>query len=271
MDVELTSALADVSVPATVHVNEGQTSAGFTITTHPVSSLASSLITATLGDCPGAEITIGVAPPCVASLNLSVGSVVGGDSILGTVTLTGPAPEGGSQVTLVSSDSELDAPSSVVVPEGETSTQFSIDVAAVPTILESTLDAVLGDCPGVQAELDILAPVLQSLGVSDSTFPLIGGSTTGTVTLSGPAPAGGMAVQLEGSEESIIQGLLGGLLRVVVPNQVVVPEGETSADFNVTGSLTGTIVNLLSDREGSITATLGSTSEDVDVVIEGIL
>jgi uncharacterized protein (TIGR03437 family) len=271
LDVELTSALLDVSVPATVHVPEGQVSVGFTISTHAVSSLVSSLITATVGPCPGVEITIGVEPPCVASLNLSVGSVLGGGSILGTVALTGPAPAGGSEITLVSSDAALNAPLSVLVPEGQTSAQFVVNVAAVPTILHSTLQALLGDCPGVEVELDILAPILQSLGVSQSAFPLLGGSTTATVTLSGPAPVGGLAVQLEGSQESIILGLLGGVLKVLVPNQVVVPAGETSATFNVTASLVGTLTSLLSDHDGSITATLNATVKNVDVVIEGLL
>jgi hypothetical protein len=261
----------DVSVPASVHVLPGEVSAGFTITTNAVSSLISSLITATVGSCPGIQVTIGVEPPCVASLNLSVGSVLGGGSILGTVTLTGPAPAGGSQITLVSSDAALNAPLSVLVPAGQTSAQFTVNLAAVPTILHSTLTALLGDCPGVEVELDILAPILQSLGVSHAAFPLLGGSTTATVTLSGPAPLGGLAVQLEGSQVAVIQGLLGGLLKVLVPTQVVVPAGETTATFNVTASLVGTILNLLSDQEGSITATLNATVKEVDVVIEGIL
>lgn len=104
-----------------------------------------------------------------------------------------------------------------------------------------------------------------------SAFPLIGGSATATVTLSGPAPAGGIAIQLEGSEETIIEGLLSGLLKVLVPNQVIVPEGQTSATFDVTASLEGTLLNLLSDHDGSITATLDATVENVGVVIQGIL
>ena len=106
---------------------------------------------------------------------------------------------------------------------------------------------------------------------SDSAFPLLGGSTTATVTLSGPAPVGGLAIQLEGSQESVILGLLGGLLKVVVPNEVIVPEGATSADFNVTASLLGTLTSLLTDHDGSITATLNATVKDVGVVIEGAL
>lgn len=207
----------------------------------------------------------------LASLTLSVGSVIGGGSVLGTVTLTGPAPAGGSQVTLVSSDAALGAPASVLVPEGQTSAQFLLETEAVPVILASTLEALLGECPGVQVELDILAPILQSLGIADSSFPLIGGSTTATVTLSGPAPAGGIAVQLEGSQESIILGLLGGLLKVVVPTEVVVPEGQTSGTFDVSASLVGTLSGLLSDHDGSITATLGATIKTVDLVIEGAL
>lgn len=66
-------------------------------------------------------------------------------------------------------------------------------------------------------------------------------------------------------------GLLGGLLKVIVPTQVIVPAGATTANFNVTASLVGTLTNLLSDHDGSITATLDGTVKDVDVVIEGLL
>ena len=52
---------------------------------------------------------------------------------------------------------------------------------------------------------------------------------------------------------------------------MVVPEGQTTANFNGTASLIGTLLSLLSDHDGSITATLDMTVKDVNYVIEGIL
>src|SRR6266446_5301713 len=75
-----------------------------------------------------------VTPPTLTSLTLSPSSVVGGPlgSSTGTVTLNGPAPAGGAQVTLSSSDpSVASAPASVTVPAGATSATFTVNTSIV--------------------------------------------------------------------------------------------------------------------------------------------
>ncbi len=155
IDVDLDSSLGPLSVPGSVHIAEGETSASFAIETDPVSSLVSGVITASLSGCSSKTVTVTILSPCVKSLKLSVGSIVGGGSLTGTVTLTGPAPAGGTEVELISSDAKVSVPSSVTVPEGQTSATFMVTTQSVLAILTATIDAVLGDCPGVSVELEV--------------------------------------------------------------------------------------------------------------------
>jgi hypothetical protein len=74
------------------------------------------------------------APPAISlsSLTLNPTSVIGGaQSATGTVTLNGPAPSGGAQVTLSSGNSVASVPSSVTVPSGATSATFTVNTSIV--------------------------------------------------------------------------------------------------------------------------------------------
>jgi uncharacterized repeat protein (TIGR03803 family) len=86
-------------------------------------------------------------------------------------------------------------------------------------------------------------PTLSSL-TFDPTTIVNGGTSTGTVTLSGEAPSGGSVVNLSSNSSFII-----------VPGSVTVPAGATSATFEVT-----TNGFVLSDTAVTITATLGSST-----------
>src|SRR5437773_4081068 len=68
----------------------------------------------------------------VSCLPLSSTSVTGGpQSSTGTVTLSGPAPAGGAQVTLSSSNGAASVPSSVTVPAGSSSANFTVNTSIV--------------------------------------------------------------------------------------------------------------------------------------------
>ena len=168
------------------------------------------------------------------SLSLNKDKVVGGNSVTGTVTLMQPAPAGGIEVTLVSSDTSLvRPPAKVLVPEGETAASFAITTAAVggaiPIIINTgtandnyrapetrlTLLPVLSPAP---------SPSLASVTLQTSSV-VGGGTTTGTVTLTAPAPPGGASVWVNGSMEGQVVTPTGG---------VMVPPGSTSASFTIT-------------------------------------
>ena len=68
------------------------------------------------------------APPLRLELEFNPSAVQAGDRSTGTITLSRPAPQGGAQVNLTS-DEILDVvtfPSSITIPEGETTRQFNV-------------------------------------------------------------------------------------------------------------------------------------------------
>ena len=135
--------------------------------------------------------------PVLTSLGVNPSSVVGGSPSTGTVTLSGPAPAGGAVVSLSSDNtSAATVPASVTVAAGATSATFAVTTSPVSGSTAVTISAVYG---GVTRTAPLtVTPVavgLSSLGVNPSS--VVGGSpSTGTVTLSGPAPAGGAVVSL---------------------------------------------------------------------------
>jgi thermitase len=163
--------------------------------------------------------------PSLSSLSLNPTSVVGGNSSTGTVTLTAPAPSGGFVVNLSSSNTSVaTVPSSVTVPAGATSANFTVATNSVSSATSVTITAAAGGITRT-ATLTVNPPAsnvtLQSLTISPTS--VWGGSTaTGTVTLSGPAPAGGAVVQLRSNSN-----------RASVPSSITIPAGATSARFTI--------------------------------------
>jgi hypothetical protein len=77
----------------------------------------------------------------VAQVTLNPPAVIGGNSAQGTVTLTNPAPFGGLQVALSSSDPSATVPASVTVAAGNNSATFNITTSAVVNSTTSTISA----------------------------------------------------------------------------------------------------------------------------------
>ena len=164
--------------------------------------------------------------PSLNSISLNPTSVVGGNSVTGTVTLTAAAPSGGFVVNLSSSNSSVaSVPSSVTVPAGATSANFTVSTGVVSSSTNVTLTASAGSVART-ATLTVNPPAsniaLEALTISP-TMIIGGNSATGTVTLSAPAPAGGVVVQLRSSNSS----------RASVPSTVTVPAGARSANFTI--------------------------------------
>jgi hypothetical protein len=171
--------------------------------------------------------------PILYGASLSQESVVGGTSLTGIVTLQSPAPPEGTTVTLASSDPELvRPPATVFVPAGATEVEFTVSTSAVSNSARVIIE-IGTDNDGYRAPqvwLTITPPgsptppaSLSSLTLSQSSVPA-GGTVTGTVRLTSPAPAGGAVVTLQGSMEG----------QVIVPPNVTVPAGSISADFSTT-------------------------------------
>jgi hypothetical protein len=183
-------------------------------------------------------------------LTLSVNSLLGGSGTTGTVTLSGPAPAGGAVVTLISGNAAIGIPSTVTVPQGQTTANFNVTTSPVAVILASTIQALFGPCGGVTVNLTVNAPILNALGISPNSVKLLG-NATGTVSLNGPAPTGGITVSL--GSNSIL-----GTLLLNMPASVVIPAGQTSATFNIHPTLS--LGLLLSAVNATITASTGGIS-----------
>ena len=191
--------------------------------------------------------------PSLSSLSLNPTSVVGGNSSTGTVTLTAPAPSGGFVVNLSSSNTSVaTVPSSVTVPAGATSANFTVATNPVSSVTSVTITAAAGGITRT-ATLTVNPPAsnvtLQSLTISPTS--VWGGSTaTGTVTLSGPAPAGGAVVQLRSNSS-----------RASVPSSITIPAGATSARFTIQTRSAFSITTV------TITATYNGVSRSAQLTV----
>jgi hypothetical protein len=90
-----------------------------------------------------ATLTVTQPLPTLTSLTLNPTGVVGGlGSSTGTVTLSAPAPAGGAQVLLSSSNTgAATVPSTVIVPAGATSATFTVRTSGVLIATSSTISA----------------------------------------------------------------------------------------------------------------------------------
>jgi hypothetical protein len=122
--------------PASVTIAAGATSAMFTVSSSAVLTSTTVTVSATYGGATrSASLTVRPAPvpaPTLSSLTLSPTSVVGGlESSRGTVFLSAPAPAGGVQVSLSSSNEAASVPGSVFIPAGASSASFTVDTSIV--------------------------------------------------------------------------------------------------------------------------------------------
>ncbi len=204
----------------------------------------------------GQTITLPVmsAPPvAVSSLRLNPTSVTGGkQSSTGTVTLSGLAPAGGAQVTLSSSNAAASVPSSVTVPAASTTATFTISTSAVAASTPVTISASYGGT-STSASLTVMPPPLPTVSsLTLNPTSVTGGtqSSTGTVTLSGPAPAGGAQVTLSSSNAA-----------ASVPSSVTVPAGSSSVTFTVNASI------VLISTSATISASYNSTTQTASLAV----
>jgi hypothetical protein len=226
--VRIISDMPGVEVPATVTIPAGSTDVTVTpITTVPVGVGIVGTLRADYGT--SVPLTSFGMVPLLFSLSLNTDSVAGGNAVTGTITLQRPAPAGGIDVTVVSSDTSLaQPPAHVVVAEGQTSASFSIATATVAAAAPVLFDVGTANdgYHAPRARLTVRpagsAAPAPSLSTVTLTSPgVVGGtSATGTVTLTGPAPAGGASVQVNGSSSGT--------------QFVNVPAGSRSASFTIT-------------------------------------
>ena len=231
--VRIASDIPHVEVPQSVVIPAGATDAIVSpITTTAVHGATVGTLRAAYGT--GWQQNSLAMYPLLFSLALNKDSVIGGSSVTGIVTLQQPAPTAGIEVTLVSSDTSLvRPPATVVVPEGATAAGFAIATSPVASTVPITINTGTNNdhYRAPETRLTLLpagtpAPAPSLSTVTLQTPSVLGGhTTTGTVTLTGPAPAGGASVWVNGSMEGQV---------VTPPGGITVPAGSTSANFTIT-------------------------------------
>jgi len=217
--VALTSDTPFADPPAQVSIDAGQSVVSFPITTSGRTTKVIAHITATYGgSTKSVQLLIGAF--AITSLTFDQSSVDGGSSVSGTVQVNAPAPVGGATIILSSTSPAATMPATVTVPEGSTTTTFSVVTRPVTEIVKTEIQAS-NDFSMNGKQLVIYPANLSSVSVSPSS--VAGGqASTGTLTLSGPAPTGGIMVTLSSSSES-----------AEVPAKVAIPAGQSSATFAI--------------------------------------
>jgi hypothetical protein len=189
--------------------------------------------------------------PMLQSITLaSGGSVVAGQTIQGTATLTAAARAGGAGVTLSSSNTGVaTVPGSVSIPEGAQSANFTVTGVSAGTA------TITGNFGGAQtATVNVAAAPIDLVSVTLAQTAVSGiGPVQGTVTISGAAPSGGTTVGLSSSNTGA----------ATVPANVTVSQGNTTAVFTV-NVITAQANNV------TITGTLGSTTRTTSLAINAV-
>ncbi len=238
--VKLNSSTAEATVPSTVKVLAGATSATFTINTTAVSSDSVATFTATYG-LSSTKAQLILLPAPLSSLSVSPTSLVGGTNASVTVTLANIAGPYGNVIKFASSSAEVAIPATKTVPAGTTSYTFSVPTSAV----SSTSNVTITDTFWVYSQKVMLtltpAPISS---LSFTTNPVVGGqTTTAIVTLAGPAGPSGDVVKLSSNSAF-----------ATVPASVTVPAGQTSVQFTVH------TVAVSASKTAGITVTLGTST-----------
>ncbi len=248
--VGLSSNNASATVPASVTVNGGASTASFTATTAVVSSDTSATLTATLNG-GSSTFSLGLsAPAALSSLSCLPAVLNPGGTSTCTVSLT-KAATSVFTVNLSSSQTAVTVPATVTVASGSASNTFTATAGPVSSSTAVTITATAAGATATASITD--SPVLQPASLSCTPASVATpGTSACAVTLSSAAPAGGSSVSLSSNNAS-----------VTVPASVTVNGGASTANFtataaavssNIGATLTATL------NGGSITFALGLTA-----------
>lgn len=221
-----------LSVPSSVTVPAGQVFRSVSGTTVPIAADTVVLVVARVDDTVSV-CSVVVRRVAVSRVSFTPNSVVGGSPATLRVTLTRPAPAGGIVLPVVGSGSGASLPATVNVPGGSTVGSVLVSTQAVANDQAMMARVALGG-GSARATLAVTAPRLTRLSISPSTVRG-GQSAVGTITLSGPAPAGGVLVKLATNAPTVAG----------VPPTVLVPAGASTVTFAIVSQPVASGVNLL--------------------------
>ena len=239
--ITLTSDDTRAVVPPTLTIAAGAISGTFTVPAFSASSngattFNSALITAT-GNGVSQTASLGIStfggvgtpvpgtPAALSSFAVTPTNVTSGTACMGTVTLT-KAASSGTTVSITSSNPAVTVPASVPVAAGAATATFTVSISAVPAVEAIGVKAAYGNASQSVILTVNPAPTIPAYLSNLTVGPTAitgGGMLTGTVTLSNPAPTGGIVIALHSSNSA-----------AMVPATRTISAGATQATFNIT-------------------------------------
>jgi hypothetical protein len=159
-------------VPGSVTVPPNATSANFAVNTSTVTATTTVTISGTYNSTTkSTTLTLApvpLPPPLVlSSVTVNPITVVGGNSSVGTVTLSGVVPAGGATVTLSSNNTSAQVPASVLVSAGATTVTFAVTTGVVSN---STLVTITGQYGGSQVATLTVTPATRTVLFGDQAI-----------------------------------------------------------------------------------------------------
>jgi hypothetical protein len=206
----------------TITIDPGATTGTFQITTKPVSTQTNVAVKASYeGNFKVAQLTV---VPWLQAISLSPGTLVGGNTATGRVTLSQAAPAGGVTVDLTAVNPGMvsfpNGPQ-VIVPQGQTSVTFPIKTSGVDA---KTSTSVTASILGVSRSAQITLTTANLLNLSFNPSTVAGlGTTVGTLSLDGEAGPNGFTVNLTASRAGY-----------TFPSTLTFTGGQSSRTFTVT-------------------------------------
>ena len=246
--INVSSNSSVVIPPAMVHIDQGQSVIVFDITTGQVGANATRLIFAEVAGSKKSGVVNLTAGPRLATLSVSPNPILGSSTATGTITLTGPSTNVERLVQLSENSPNASLSSPATVNTGSSTTTFPVATSQVGAPENVTITGSQGGVTRTATLTLLPEAALKSLVVNPST--IVGGqSTTGSVTLSSAAPAGGRLVTLSDNTSALSE-----------PPNVTVAQGATSANFQITSSVVGaTVTRQVSATLNGITRTANVT------------
>jgi hypothetical protein len=217
--VVLADNLAAATVPASVTVPAGKTSAAFTITTVVTTGVQTGNVTASY-NVGAASAPLTVRPAVFTAFKLSTASVPEGTGVTAAFTLDGPAPPTGAVVTLSDTLPAAGTPASVTIPSGASTKTLVIPTTAVSA---SQTGVVTAAYAGVSKSAPLTVRPVGVAGLALTPDTVLGGNVVqGLVILEGKAP------------KNVSVTLTENLASASAPASLVVPAGAASVPFTVT-------------------------------------
>lgn len=237
-----TTAAGVASIPASVLIPEGQDSVTFTVTSVNLGTIE---IVASRAGASSARTLVYVIKPLVLTVSPTTFDL--GTGRTAALTIQSSVSLGTTVDLASSAPSVATVPASVVIPAGNSEAVVQLTGVAEGT---ATITALATNYAGASAAVTVHQT---RLNLPSGVVVTPGMVLPVTLSLTDPAPSGGLVVSLGNASTSV----------ATVPASVTVPAGQSSATFSVTGVSSGaTTISAIANgyQSTSMSATVDSVS-----------